>query len=220
MPDEVYDVRVRERRTASLDVLLHDFQGVRVTREDMVLFSQFNRNEFEFEPFGYRPAVPISTECSSFTNVNPAPPWVDRLKHIRSLTLFQAAWREAMPPARVPSPIPMPDTGQDPTDAPPNSPDGGAGPGDMTTTRLSHPGGVPVTDLIPRTGRFHSFLPKEERTVMRVGVLRLAPDLVLMLYGEFRGPKLVQVRVRYLRTDDSGGVRTDVLLRPTFNPPR
>ena len=75
-------------------------------------------------------------------------------------------------------------------------------------------------DLILRSGHFSSFLPGKEREVTRVRVLRLTPTLVLLLYGEFQRGALLQLRIRYLRTDDLGGVRTDALLRPTYDPPR
>jgi hypothetical protein len=218
---EVYNVRIRERRSASADIVVESFQAVPVTEERLIFL--FYRNVFEFQPFGYRQAIPCSTECSAFTNVSPAPPWVDQLNQLQSLSMLAEAWRERLPPRRLPKPGP-------PRSGPPGNP----APFDVNQTlpasmaRIPHSSAShdsPVIShepLIPRSGIFRRFLPEDERphSLYNARVLRLDPTTALTLFGEFRDRKLLQTRIRYLRTDDWGSVHTDVLLRPTYEPPR
>lgn len=220
---EVYDVRIRERRTASADALAEIFEGVPVTEEPMIFF--FYRNVFAFQPFGYRRVRPYSAECSSFTNINPAPPWVDALLQLQSLSLLSERWRARLPAQR----LPLRGAADDAAIAAVRSErrvleQSQSGPySDHPNSRRDlEPRPSGREPLIPRTGIFRRFRHDDatRKSMTNVRVLRLDSTLVLMLFGEFHSGRLLQRRIRFLRTDAAGNVRTDVLLRPTYPPPR
>jgi hypothetical protein len=237
LPGEVYDVRLRERQTASRDVIAQSFRGVPVTEEFQVEF--FTRNWYEFVPFGYHRVVPVAHECSAFSNVNPAPPWIDDLYALHALVEVANTWRRRTHAEELPI-APSLDRTRDLEVAA-----GGVGLGDepihlAATEDVDDVRDEGSTSFRPtparriRSGpmgagsRFGRYLAgagtirpgADLRRILAVRVLRLTPALVLMLYGELHGGRLLQTRLRYLRSNEQRSIRTDVLLRPTHEPPR
>jgi hypothetical protein len=97
-----YNVRVRERRTATQDVIAQDFADVSITHE--IITHHFARNRYRFTPFGYRLVSPASGDCGRFDNINPAPPFVDDIVKITALVDISSRWqgrRTSRPPIEV-----------------------------------------------------------------------------------------------------------------------
>jgi hypothetical protein len=216
--DGTYRVTVRERETAVRDAISASFGPVAVTEERPL--PPFVRNVFEYEAFGYRPVTPYSGDCSRFSNVNPAPPWIDRVHHFASVVRLAQAWRRETAPELAGRHLE--DSLQASTSTPTHEPrTSGVPERAFGESGVPH-GGVPIEPLIPRHAFFRRYAPDYRTPLggLLVLALRLEPQLVLMLFGEYRDEHLLQIRLRYLRTDELGAVRTDVMLRPTIAPPR
>lgn len=213
---DTYDVVVRERETASRE-MRSSFADVKVTGE--IAMPWFFRNEYAFSPFGYYEAKPVSSECGSFTNLKQGTPWADlifRLARIRRIIATELAIETGSGVQRGSEQRhdPRVSLGKS-LEAPGSLLDDSEGI-DAGSVIRSGPGGVSPLRSFTAYGAGKSGFSRRHS----VWVLRLTPELVLMQYGEFHRGKMLTKRIRYLRTNASGHVYTDVLLRPTYDPPR
>ena len=209
---DAYDIIARERQTASRE-LRAAFASVRVTEE--MAAPWFLRNEYASSPLGYREAKPLSDACATFTNLKQGTPWADRLIRFsnmqrlidgeRALDTEAVHEMHAQPSRSLQSQVDVQHVARNNDTV------------SIGSRGVLRSGTAPSLDLLRP---FTIYGTDDSRSFRLVRVLRLSPELVLMEYGEFHRSKMLQRRLRYLRTDGSGQVLTDVLLRPTNDPPR
>jgi hypothetical protein len=192
--------------------------------------NRFRRNQYEgyFLPRNF--VKPISPGCSHFTNLDENPSLMRMSLSVSNLSLWWSAL-SLLGVRESASAIASPFGVDRPNKAPPfrfilNSER------DLELASFLYPiaksgAAIHVGDvLIAGDGIVHAPLSAAGRRLLdglthhHATTLVIDAGTALYLYGEFLGNQLLNYRVRYVRTDEAGNAVTDIMLLPTYEPPR
>lgn len=197
---EAYDIFSLFEKTGEGTTIQADYSNVQPAPR--IVSPPFLHNHYPGTLLINRTVEPISRECSYFTNLD----YSLSLEVVEGPFLYQGGHPGAAPI------IPLPRRAAD----------------DAAKSAIPERDLTPPPALYPRKGGVVAITlggvrPAEHDrylVALKASALRLSDDITLLLYGEYKGSKLLRYRVRYLRTTNRGAqVVADVMLRPTRSPP-